>query len=384
MKKINIKQWIFLLLISLAVASCQSIEDINDGWNADETSTGAPEITQITTLEKSDSAIAAGSFAQMIAIHGQNLSGVKSIYFNDVAVDLSTVYAKASRIVLPIPRVLPGTVNNKMEITTSQGKVSYDFTVSVPDLVIKGLYNEYIHPGDTAEIVGDFFDLYKLTPDDGVVHFGNQELPIISATDKSIFFKVPENAANDQVIKLSSNYANLTTPVSIPGKYRETGFKLIDFENPSSYNGIWSGADRITDGTKAGDPKPLNGKYCRLKGSFGAWSWNTYFGGGVNINDQDLIDNKSQYKLEFEINTNPQVPMNMGNLVYQVLDGWFVWNPAEGIAFNTYGKWKTVSFDMTTIGGNPKWGWNSVGLTFQPTDATTVDVSFANFRIVKK
>ncbi len=384
MKKINIKQGFFLLLISLAVASCQSIEDINDGWNADETSTGAPEITQITTLEKSDSAITAGSFAQMIAILGKNLIGVKSIYFNDVAVDLSTVYAKASRIVLPIPRVLPGTVNNKMEITTSQGKVSYDFTVSVPNLVIKGLYNEYVLPGDTAEIVGDFFDLYKLTPDDGVVHFGNQELPVISATDKSLFFKVPANATADQVIKLSSTYANLTTPVAIPGKYRETGFKLIDFENASSYNGIWSGANLITDGTNAGDPKPLNGKFSRLKGSFGAWSWNTFFGGGVNVNDQDMIDNKSQYKLEFEINTNPQVPINMGNLAFQIFDGWYVWNPAEGIAFNTYGQWKTVSFDLSTLGANPKWGWNSVGLTYQPTDAMTLDVCFANFRIVKK
>jgi hypothetical protein len=384
MKTIKIKQCFFISLMLVMAVSCQNIVNYNDGWNFDETSNGAPEISNITPVEKSDSVITAGALAQLISINGKNLTGLKSISFNDVAVDLKTAYIKASHIVLPIPRVLPGNITNKLEITTEQGKVSYDFVVNIPDLVISGLYNEYTLPGDTAEIVGDFFDLYKLTPQDGKVYFGNQELPIISATDKSIFFKVPQGASNNQQIKLSSTYAKLTTPVNVSGMYRESGFKLIDFDNASSYNGIWSGANLITSGTNAGDPKPLNGKFTRFQGSFGAWSWNTFFGGGVTVDLQDLIDNKSKYTLKFEINTNTKYPLNVGNLAFQVFGGWYTWNPAVGIAFNTYGKWKTVSFDIVKLGAAPVAGWNNIALTYQPTEALSIDVSFANFRIVNK
>lgn len=384
MKNIKIRQCFFISLILVIVVSCQDIVNYNDGWNFDETSNGVPEILNITPIEKSDSTITAGALTQMISINGKNLSGVSSILFNDVAVDLKSAYIKASHIVLPIPRVLPNNVTNKLEITTKLGKVSYDFVVKIPDLVISGLYNEYTLPGDTAEIVGDFFDLYKLTPEDGKIYLGSQELKIISATDKSIFFKVPSNAVNNQSIKLSSTYSKLITPVSVSGMFRESGFKLIDFENASSYNGIWSGANLITSGTNIGDPKPLNGKFTRLQGSFGAWSWNNFFGGGVNVDLQDLIDNKSKYTLKFEINTNTKYPLNLGNLAFQVFGGWYTWNPAEGIAFNTYGKWKTVSFDLTKLGAVPASGWNNVSLTYQPTEALSLDVSFANFRIVKK
>lgn len=385
MKNINIKYWMFLFLTMFIFSACQDIEDYNIGWNSDNTSTAAPEITNITDVRNNDSIITSGALTQLISINGTNLSGIKSIYFNDVEVDLKMAYVKINKIIVPVPRNLPTEITNKISVTTELGKTTFDFEVKIPELVITGLYNKYTIPGDTAEIDGNFFDLYQLTPDDGVIYFGDQELPIISATDKTLFFKVPTNATNDQIIKLGSAYSKLKTPVAIPGKYRETGFKFIDFENPSSYNGMWAGSEYITDGKKQGDPKPLNGKFLRINREIGAWAWTTYFAGGVSVSSQDMVDNKDKYKLEFEINTNSQYPIKAGNFVYQVFDGWYVWNPADaGVAYNTYGNWKTISIDLSTLGAKPGIGWKGFGLTCQPTETMYLDVSFANFRIVEK
>ena len=66
-------------------------------------------------------------------------------------------------LLAPIPRALPKEVTNTIYITTKHGELSIPFVVSIPDLTINGLKNDFTQPGDTTVITGDNFDLYGIT-----------------------------------------------------------------------------------------------------------------------------------------------------------------------------------------------------------------------------
>lgn len=386
MKQFKLYQYIFLIF-TITFFSCQDIENYNVDWNEDNTSSGAPTIISVTPVNK-DSLISAGIPSQLVAIHGTNLVGVKSIYFDDVQADLSTAYVKASQIVIPIPETVPDIVINTLKITTDKGDATYNFGVTVPSLVLTGLYNEYALAGDTAEIIGKYFDAYKLTPENGKVYFGSDTLSIVSATSTSIKFLVPQNASNNTVVMVGSKSARLSTPVKVPGLYKETGFKLIDCNDPTTYNAMTTGSAFITDGTKSGDPTPNSGKYMRLNGTYASYSWTPFFVGTVQLTSDysDIVNNKSNYMIEFEVNNNKNVSLSGGNILIKFAGGTLTWNPASsGVALNTLGRWKTVSFSMSiVVGVNPIVGSNAVSVISQPTSARTIDASFANFRIVSK
>lgn len=79
---------------------------------------------------------------------------------NDVEIALSEVYATAHAVYFPIPRTIPGEVNNKLYYETELGNTSVDFTVQIPEVSISGLYNEFALPGSSIKVNGAYFDLY--------------------------------------------------------------------------------------------------------------------------------------------------------------------------------------------------------------------------------
>src|SRR6202000_1017720 len=100
-----------LFLAALLLFGCnKDLVTYDKAKKESEVSTAPPAITGITTVDRS-TALTEADLSELGLIKGTNLSGVKSIQFNDVTADLSQAYITTKEIVVPVPRVLPGKVN---------------------------------------------------------------------------------------------------------------------------------------------------------------------------------------------------------------------------------------------------------------------------------
>lgn len=380
--KNRLKYAILTLLALIFFGSCQKdFITYNDHYDNGLTPWGPPTIEKVilaSDTSASPTSIAGASFTTIISIKGTNLSQVKSIKFNDVETDLSTVYAINSEITVPVPRVLPVNVDNKLTVTTSKGSVSTDFEVSIPNLILYGLENEFSAPGDTVIIRGNNFDLYDVTEEKGSVKLNGRTLEIQEATLSEIKIVIPEGTPDNSLITISGG--RVKNPLSCT--FRNFGIHMLTFE------GLWGDWVPITDGSNSGDPTPLSGipQFVRLAADLQAWSWDPgrVYGGGFNLYEQDVIENPQNYMFQFEINTKKAI--SFGNL-HMGTNGSYQWNPAKGgISFNTHGKWRTMRFELMSLGWTltTSPAWNSLSFVYQPTAATSVDFSVSNARLVKK
>jgi len=382
MKKIYAITNLFMIFLLMGTVSCQKdIVTYDNDYDDQLTSDGPPALDKVSTAADLESAIDEGELTQMIALHGQNLTGIRSILFNDVEVDLKQVYAVRSRITLPIPRQVPGEVSNKITVETDKGTATIPFVINIPALVVNGLYNEFITEGDTAIITGKYLDLYQLDTLNGVFDIGGTEVKPFRSVEDSVYFVVPENTQEGATIAISSPL--VSDPVIF--RYRDAGFSMLDINSLTSF---------VTDGTRNGDPVPLPGfeKFLRIHQSYAAWSWNGIFWSGFNLDDADILENPHNYYVKFEMNTKSTASISQG---YFILGGdrqELRWNPAENGVLNTYGRWKTMRVELTdwykdasqANGTYLQSGWNAFVFSYQPTVDVDDDFNVCNFRIVKK
>ncbi|MDD4819386.1 MAG: glycan-binding surface protein [Flavobacteriales bacterium] len=369
------------MMAVFSLTSCQQkIVTYNDGYDDGNTSTGAPQISGVYDAKSAESPIVAADMEQLIKIEGKNLSNVKYIRFNDVDVDLKQVYAKAKEIYLPVPRALPTEVTNVLTVCTKLGVTTTPFEVKVPDMKIDYLFNEFALPGDTVQVIGNFFDLYGFDTENAVVKLGGVDVKIDSVSASYMSIIIPDGAAENSSVVFST--PSLDAPISIP--YRNTDDVLWNLSDPDAC-GLWAGQSFITTGGGVNDPVMLDKPYFRVKGSWGAWSWNNLPCGNINVSS-DIADHKSDYYFVFEVNSNSLNPFYASSAGYiiQLNGGWYVWNPSKDVSFNTYGRWQTIKIPLEEIGGNLSAGSNGMFFIFQPSDAWSVDHSFANHRIIKK
>lgn len=366
-----IKKYVFLALMAIVVISCSDVVNYNDNWDNELTSTGAPSITDIMSPTENVS-LSEVVFEDVINVVGDNLTGVKSIMINDIEVDLSTIYATRNKITLSIPREIPLEISNKINVVTELGEVSYPIIVSVPELIIDGLYNEFALPGDTVQVLGSSFDLYNLNEDKTVIMYNGEQVSASNYTSTSIDIVIPANAVNNTKFVLTS--PKVATPKDI--SYRNEGYMIFNFDNYSD--------KYVTDGSKAGDPVALNGSFIRMAGAFSAWSYNNLFAKNYSITDQDILDNPQDYNYVFEVYTSSATPISEdSNIKFNKK----VWDPnGDGTPINTYDTWKTIKMEVADA--FPSSGTYALGKRFfllcQPKKAADFNFSMANFRFVKK
>ena len=385
----KIQNWTMCgLFAAVSLAACQDVVDYNEGYDDGMTSTGAPTISAIYDAEDREmtTPLTAGAFEDMLMLSGSNLSQVRKVMLNDIEVPLSEVYATAKAAYFPIPRQVPGEVNNRLYYETALGNTSYDFTVNVPRLQLRGLYNEFAAPGTSVKVDGAYFDLYGFGGEDPTasIRMNGTELQVDSLTEQYMSVKLPADAPDNSQIVFSWTESDGPHTVSVP--YRSTDAVLWNLSDPASC-GLWAGAELITDGSRDGDPEPTNGAYFRIKGSFGAWSWNNLPCGGCNV-PAEAAANPDDYWFKFEVNSasgNPFYDSASAGYIIQLNSGWYVWNPSAAGSFNTYGNWCTVRLNLSDVATNGlNAGWNNLFWIMQPTAEWNVDHSFANIRIEKK
>jgi hypothetical protein len=366
-----IKKCLFIFAISLTVISCSDVVTYNDNWDDELTSFESPSITDIMSPTQNTS-ISEVVFDDSINVVGDNLTGVKSIVINDIEVDLLTIYATRHKITLSIPREIPLEISNTITVVTNLGQASYPLFVSIPEIKVDGLYNEFALPGDTVQIIGSNFDLYNLIEENTVISYNGETVNATNFTSNSIDIVIPLNAVNNTKFVLSS--PKVTNPIDI--SYRNEGYLLFDFDNYS---------DRyVTDGSKAGDPIALKGSFIRMAGSFAAWSYTNLFAKNYTISDQDILDNPQNYYFVFEVYTSSSESVSTND---QIKFNNNIWDPnGNSTPLNTYDTWRTMRMEVADA--FPNSGTYALGKRFfllcQPKSERDFDFSMANFRLVKK
>ena len=390
MKKI--KYFAIIAASIFTLTSCTVIVEVDDlKAKENKPSTGAPTVDKVVLATDAEFPIEGANFEQVVRIEGTNLGDITSLKFNDIEVDSKEIYSTYDMLLAPIPRALPKEVTNTIYITTKHGELSIPFVVSIPDLTINGLKNEFTQPGDTTVITGDNFDLYGITIEEAIVNLGNLPVNVIDATRTELTIEIPANAAPKSTLTIKG--ANMDEAYKLT--YMDPGVsQLFDFNNwPGSgaftHSSQFPDApkDFLCDGTLEGQPEPLveGGKYIRFNNSVKAWGWMVMWAGYITVPVEVAAD-PSSYDLRFEICTGAKFPISAKARI--ILGDYGSYPSKGGIPVNTCGGWQTVriSADTEALLPNPIDPSTNTAfkIIFSPESAQDFDLSMCNFRFVHK
>lgn len=408
------------LLTAILAASCSDVVDIPsyDPY----TSNGAPVIESIIDAEDTASVptyLTEGVLNQMLKINGKNLSGVKSISFNGLEVDVRhDVYAEANTCWVTIPRKIPDTITDSLIYTTEQGTVRRYFPVNIPALELNGLMNEMVLQGDKVQLSGDYFDLYGFTDTtetststifiDNEVEGYHKQIKTDSITEQYMGILIPEDVPDNSLITLNWDSMGVAKSKTIP--YRMTDQMMFgNFDGDLGWWNEWLSA-QLTWGTNAGDPECLGYQYFRIQKTqdlsstqFDSWSWNST-GFGCNWRWLEASANPEDYYCKFEVCTASGSPFynygdnsKLGNanggycISINGPDPRYQWDPVTDGLTNTYGEWVTIRIPLKDMIGSTSLPtvadqWVSMEFVIQPNnnDGWTIDHSFGHFRIEPK
>lgn len=389
MNRIKIKYLCMSFMVALAMASCDDIVTYNDNYDDGMTSTGAPVISAIYDSEDTECITPIGNavFEQMLILSGDNLAQVKKIMFNDVEVKLADVYATKEKAFLPVPRQIPENVTNKITYETELGVTTYDFVVNIPEVEVEGLYYEFCQPGDTMQIVGDYFDLYGFggTVETSTIKMNGEDLKVDSISEGYITVVIPEDAQPNSVIDI--NYEGVNGNVHRQISYKNTDGLVWEKSFVKSYS-FPEKVSFVEGNVEEGEPD----YYINLMGDFSAWGWVDIIKSMVNISSE-VAASPNDYLLKFDVCSAENTPFyNSGDAGYRFVfntngDNSYAWNPSSVTSFGTYGKWCTVSLDLVSVATKTQplvEGEVNLDLVIHPNSNWTVNHSFANFRIEKK
>jgi len=233
MKKMILKSknltWILSALMILVVASCR--KDNSLGFTP---GTGAPTITSVHTLSKTDTAkvqrvittidgsgvvtldsvgfpvsptgfdsvTTTGNLQQYYVIHGANLGSTTNISFNGVTAYFNRALISDNSIIVNIPITVPtsGTAaTNKLVVTTLNGSVTYSFTVLPPPPTILEYSTNDFTAGSTITLTGQGF----INVTSVKLKTTGDAATIVSQSDTVLVLKMPTSAATESPLLLS-------------------------------------------------------------------------------------------------------------------------------------------------------------------------------------
>lgn len=366
------KRQLTLLIIPIVVIlilSCSQKENMP----------GVPVFKNIGMLKDPNASISVGNMGDWIAIQGENLESVKSIIFNDVAVDMTGVYYENQILYLQVPILMPGTVTDKVKVTTMSGNFDFNFKVNIPNLKLTGMFNEYTIPGDTLKIYGDFFKLYEVDKTNTVVSFGSLENPVIDAGNTYLTVKVPIDVTPNIKLKVINKKYN--AEALCPGYYQDRQNVITNFDDIPYWG--WDGLGYIGQWS---DPKPISGTYSLLKIGTEGSGWLYLMGTDYPYTD-DMKNNPEKYEIKFELNMITPI-MTTRLYIYNY------WNypPAEitpsDLVVQNLGVWQTIRLPLSRVippdfDGNKDY-IGSFNVRVESPSGESVSMGWDNFRITLK
>lgn len=376
--------------LCLAAGMLLSFQSCND-----DDVDGAPAITNVRLLDptKADSSLNAAEPGSLIVIQGQNLGSVMKVYFNDFEATFNAALGSNSNLVVTIPANAPtkavdANVSNKIKVQTRGGEATYDFVLSAPTPVLTGLYSEFVKPGGTLVINGDYF--YNIKS----VKVGATNLQILNTTVKQITAKMPATAVSD-IVTVEGEFGSVKTAF----KVNSMEGHMVNFDVPATTWGAevcWGGAPIVP----ATDANAISGKYSRIKqtklpatGYADAWVFST-----CSFDFKLAAGPAAERQFKFEHNIAE--PWKAGKYEITITAGGteFVyafqpWNSTEFTAtgYQTNG-WRTAVIELSefksasggTIADASKVSDLKVSFGSADVAIASFNGSVDNFRIVKK
>lgn len=404
-----------IAMLAATAAVFSACSDVVDYQIPDKfSSNGAPVITQIFDVQDVNLAnpLQEGKLNQLIRIQGSNLSHVKKVSFNGVEVDVRQVYAEADNSYVKIPRVIPENITDQLIYETEQGTVTVNFPISIPSVELDGLMNEFALQGNSAQLSGDYFDLYGFndttdaSPASIVIsnaEFGySLKIHADSCTEEYTSIFIPKDCPDNSLITFTWEELDGKHSKTIP--YRMTNELM--FGNFDGDVGWWSdlGKDAVTDGSNYGDPQSLGYNFMRFVYTWEPWSWNGT-GLGCNWRWIEASTHPEDYYFVFETCTATSTPFKDygdNDMYHNMNGGWLMtlnggsprcqFDPvAEWGLLNTYGEWVTIRMPLDRVIAGSQLPtepdqWLSLEFVCQPNTsaAWNVDHSFGQFRIQPK
>ena len=412
--KMIMKKFLFISIIACLAAACSDVKDLDAGYEDVFSNDGPPQIACVYDVISDSNWVAPitdGVLNQYIRITGKNLAKPTKVIVDGLDVDIPhRVYARNEECYLRIPRYVPDSQDGKLVYETDYGKVTIDFSVGVPAVELTGLVNEFILPGNSAQLSGDYFDLYNFgdTTETSPVNITavneelgyNEVLKCDSCTETYTSVKIPEDCPDNTLITFQ--YQNMEKETVVKTiKYRPTENLL--YGNFDGDLGWWNddGKAMVTDGTNDGDPASLGFNFLRFNKTIDSWAWwSTGFGSEFPLELTSLSELKN-YVMKFEVCTSASCPFysytddNTGydhagyEFTLMGCASRYQFNPVgdQGLS-NTNGKWVTYRIPLADMMKGleevpAKGAWCNFEFVCQPNndDGWTVDHSFGQFRI---
>ena len=270
--------WLLSLLVVISFASCR--KDNSLGFTP---GTGAPTITSVHTLSKTDtskvprvttaidnqgnvtvdtidypinpagfdSLTTSGTKGSYYVIHGTNLGSTDTVKFNGVSAYFNPALISDNSIIVSIPNNVPTTgtaANNKLVVITQHGSVTYNFTVLSPPPTITTPSDYDFWSGYQVTLAGVGFSTVTAVGLTGTT----ATCTIISQTDAQLVIQFPTTTINTASLVFSYASGGKTVNVTSTQVFNDldnayTIFYKNNFQNAWGDNS-WSGPSGVSTG----------------------------------------------------------------------------------------------------------------------------------------
>ena len=246
-------------LVSIAIfSSCKE-----DDTGLPKFSTGTPSITRVYVLDTvkrhKDSSIVAAEPYTLLVINGENIGGIKSVFFNGYSATINPNYSTDNNLIITIPGEVPSdsTVDNKIRIVTSHGEATFNFKIIAKANVYGSDKITFgIDRGDVTVGGKNFSDVSSVV-------FSNTTIPIkiVAKTkdklgNETMILRFPTTTIGSSTLDIT-NSSGIVTTKNLVFINADVAYKLFTEElGKNVQNGSWGdplivNSDQVFAGKKA-------------------------------------------------------------------------------------------------------------------------------------
>lgn len=223
---------------------------------------GQPVIKYVITTDPAaaDSVITEASTEAVICIVGENLRSTKKVFFNDLQAIINTSFVTENTMVISVPAAIPGAVSDKIYFHAENGTiVEFPFHVAVPGPKVVTTTCDWVKPGETGHIVGNYFVDDPNVPLEVIMPDG-KNAEVIGFSQTTLDYKVPAGCTEPGLITIKTIYGSCQSNFV----FNDNRNILIDWDGNGqalAQGAGWrSGAQAYIGADKAGIPA-LDGNY---------------------------------------------------------------------------------------------------------------------------
>lgn len=191
----------------------------------------------------------------LIALEGQNMDAVASVYFNGIEASFNPALASETHLVVSVPSDLPfGELDpdsedfNTIRVENNSSSAQLDFPVLPPEPDLQEMSNEYADPGEEVTVRGNYLYLVEsVTLPDGTTISGDQVEATTDGTEA--VFTIPASATPEEgaIEYTTSSGTGVSPPSFVFRDNRGMLFNMDDHADWQFWNAMQSTSSENQD-----------------------------------------------------------------------------------------------------------------------------------------